>query len=248
MASRPSSLIPGSDLSLQVRRADEDRWLASRFAPANVRDQLIALYVLNDELARTAEVVSTPALADIRLAWWREGIGEIYRGAPARAHPVLAAFAAALPATHWRQSEIELLIEAWAAGVESAALPSISALEAHFDATAGRLMRLALVACGADADERRIAPAARAWGAVAWVRAARAPPQNESQTSLLDYAEQMHAEARRHAMQAPAAAFPALGYVALVPGYIRALRRGQRERALFLRQLKLVAASATGTF
>ena len=76
------------DLDSQlVRRTDEDRWLASRFAPADVRADLIALYALNYEVARTVEVVSQPTLGDIRLAWWREAIAEIYErpSTPARA-------------------------------------------------------------------------------------------------------------------------------------------------------------------
>ena len=56
-----------ADLDADVRRHDEDRWLASRFAPADVRARLIAIYALNYEIARTAEVVSTPALVEIRL-------------------------------------------------------------------------------------------------------------------------------------------------------------------------------------
>ena len=60
-----------------VRRVDEDRWLASRFAPADVRARLIALYAVNYEIARTAEVVREPGVGDIRLAWWRDALAEI---------------------------------------------------------------------------------------------------------------------------------------------------------------------------
>jgi hypothetical protein len=63
---------------------------------------------------------------------------------------------------------------------------------------------------------------------------------------LLARAEALHAEARRHAGGAPASAFPAIGYVALIPSYVRRLRAGQRDQPLFTRQVRLVAAAATG--
>ena len=89
-------------LDTLVRRVDEDRWLASRFAPAGVRSRLTALYALNYEISRTAETVTQPALGDIRLAWWREAVEEIYAGRAVRAHPALSAFAAALREFHRR--------------------------------------------------------------------------------------------------------------------------------------------------
>ncbi len=246
MPSNPQSPIPDAALSAQVRLHDEDRWLASRFAPRDVRERLIALYALNDELARTSDVVSTPALADIRLAWWREAIGEVYQGRAPRAHPAIAAFAAARQAAHWPQAGIEALIEAWRRDADRAAPESWEALEAHIDASAGGLMRLALKACGAGVDENAVAAGARAWGYIAWLRAGRPLPRGEAHTALLDRAAAAYGKARQHARTPPAAAFPALGYVSLIGGYIRALRQGQRDRLLIARQLSLVAAAATG--
>ncbi len=91
-------------LDALIRRTDEDRWLASRFAATDVRARLIAIYALNYEIARTAEVVKEPAIGEIRLAWWREAIAEIHIGKPPRAHPVLQAYAplaAGLPVACW---------------------------------------------------------------------------------------------------------------------------------------------------
>jgi phytoene/squalene synthetase len=246
MPSKPQSLIPNPALTAQVRRADEDRWLASRFAPADVRERLIALYALNDELARTREVVSTPALAEIRLAWWGEAIAEIYEGRRARAHPVIAAVAAAREGAGWPQPEIEALIDAWRRDFGRDAPESWAALDAYIDASAGRLMRLALQACGAEVDENVITSIARAWGYIAWARAGRPLPTGETHSALLDRAETSYAEARMHTRTLPASAFPALGYVSLIGGYIRTLRQGQRDRPLISRQLRLIAAAATG--
>jgi phytoene synthase len=55
-----------------VRRHDPDRFLTALFAPPQRRDALLTLYAFNHELARAREVASEPALALIRLQWWRE--------------------------------------------------------------------------------------------------------------------------------------------------------------------------------
>ena len=55
-----------------VRRHDPDRFLTALFAPPDRRDALLTLYAFNHELARAREVASEPALALIRLQWWRE--------------------------------------------------------------------------------------------------------------------------------------------------------------------------------
>ena len=65
-------------LDALVRRVDEDRWLAARFAPRLVRERLTALYALNHEIARAAEGASNPTLGEMRLLWWRDAIAEIH--------------------------------------------------------------------------------------------------------------------------------------------------------------------------
>ncbi len=63
-----------------VRRHDPDRFLTALFAPPDRRDALLTLYAFNHELARAREVASEPALALIRLQWWREVVeGEAKR-------------------------------------------------------------------------------------------------------------------------------------------------------------------------
>lgn len=77
-----------------VQRRDEDRWLASRYAAADRRGALVALYALHLELARIPASVSEPPLGEIRLQWWRDAVEEVRSGVRVRAHPVVAAMAA----------------------------------------------------------------------------------------------------------------------------------------------------------
>jgi len=234
------------DLDSQVRRFDEDRWLASRFASPELRARLIAIYALNHEIARAGEVVSTPQLADIRLAWWRDAIDEIYAAKPARAHPALAAFAGVAPHVPDRWSEI---LES---RKRDEAFASWSEVGVFIERTARAIMSMALGASElSDADHRRLMPVltdvALAWGHVALARsswfAARAPgPLSDG----VELAAAAYRRAKSGCAAIPASAFPAIGYVTLVPGYVRALRRMERETPLLTRQFRLLTGAATG--
>lgn len=230
-----------------IRRVDEDRWLASRFAPTDIRVRLMAIYAVNYEIARTAEVVKEPAIGEIRLAWWREAIAEIHIGKPPRAHPALLAYAplaAGLPVACW-----EALTIARAKDLEAAPFASWAQAENYVDNTAGGLMRLAIAACGGEVAhlEAFVRPATWAWGYLGLLRSA--PFWAERGRSILPGSE---AETRARALAGyqaahaaspslPAAMFPAIGYVALAPAYLR-----NPAPALITRQLRLVWASATG--
>jgi phytoene synthase len=230
------------DISESVRRVDEDRWLASRFAPADVRGDLIALYALNYEVARTAEIVSQPTLGDIRLAWWREAIAEIYEDRAPRAHPVVDALAQSRKL--WPRQALEDLIGARARDLDATPFENEAAFSLYLDATAGQLIRLALIACGGEMPEAFITQAARAWGGLGFVRNRRTSIVGVSKDDEVARAVNAYAQARTYAV--PADAFPAIGYLALTPGYAAALKIGGAVRPLLFRQLKLVAASATG--
>lgn len=236
------------DLDALLARVDQDRWLASRFAPADGRARLIAIYALNYEIARTAEVVHEPGIGAIRLAWWREAIAEIHASKAPRAHPVLQAYVAVaegLPSDAW-----ESLTLARAKDFEAAPFANWADAERYVEDTAGSVMRLALAACVRHSDEAEAAApfvrvASCAWGYLGLARAAPVwaargrtlPPENE----MLERARAAYAEARKLSRALPAHLFPAIGYVALVPTYLRGA-----APALFIRQLRLVWASAVG--
>ena len=102
------------DLDAVVRRADPDRWLATRFIgdPA-ARAEVVALYAFNDELARVAPAVSNPLLGEIRLAWWRERLEELDGGAHAPAEPRLRAAAELLLPRGVRGRDLAALEAGW---------------------------------------------------------------------------------------------------------------------------------------
>jgi phytoene synthase len=79
--------------------SDPDRNFCALFAPPAQRQALFVLHAFNQELARAQEIASEPALALIRLHWWRE----VVEGQPKRhvvATPLHALIASgALPST-----------------------------------------------------------------------------------------------------------------------------------------------------
>ena len=241
-----------NDLDSLIRRVDEDRWLASRFAPAEARAKLIALYAVNYEIARTAEVVREAPLGAIRLEWWRSALAELEEGRAPREHPALQALAQ----TQARAAgELRVLAEAHALDFDPAPFAVWDDVEAYVDRTAGIVMRLAIDACAPQASEGLSAlarSAAQAWGYAGLLRAAphwRArgrtpfPREGGGRDEMLVRAQTAY---MRATAPAPKAAFPALGYVALLPSYLRALHRGEDPPSLLSRQIKLVIAAAQG--
>jgi phytoene synthase len=57
-----------------VRASDKDRFLSALFAPAEHRRALYALYGFNVEVARVRELVKEPLAGEVRLQWWREAL------------------------------------------------------------------------------------------------------------------------------------------------------------------------------
>lgn len=230
---------------------DEDRWLASRFAPQPARERLIALYALNYEIARAAEGASNATLGEMRLLWWREALDEIHAGSPPRAHPVLQAYAKApLSAQLWNG-----LFDARAADVEPEPFATWNDIHAYAHGSAGNLLRLATQACGAGLSDAFAGKAGEAWALTGLLRAAPFwSARGRSFTPTTERDADVRGELMRHARSAydearklspRGSAFAAIGYVALVPMYLRALRENHPP-SLLRRQFKLVAASVDG--
>lgn len=245
------------DISALVRRVDEDRWLASRFAPEPARARLMALYALHYEIAHAAEAARQPGLGAIRLQWWRDELETISQGYLPSSHPALAAIMQTSPGGAFAWS-LQGLVDAHMADLEQAPFAAFEDMERYIDATAGHLMRAAVKACGvslaAEAEHAFLRDAARAWGLTGLMRAA-SHWQMRGRTLLPNGARLEDMQARtRAAYEAarPAArlmkaeAFPAFGYVALVPGYLRALALGRIETPLLGRKALLIGASASG--
>jgi phytoene synthase len=228
------------DLDALIRRVDPDRWLASRFvSDAEARGDIVALYALNYELSRAAEVASQPLIGEMRLAWWREALDEIFEDRPVRRHPVALALAEAVRRRRLDRADLEALVDGRLRELEPWPLGEDEVFD-YLDATAGCLMTLAAKAL---APETRVdlRPAARAWGLAGLTRlGGRLPPGWDEGVIQAGVADALHA-ADAALRELPVAAFPAVAYAALARPY--AAGRAPSELA---KRLRLTWAVARG--
>jgi phytoene synthase len=147
-----------------VRRHDADRFLTALFAPSERRDALLTLYAFNHELARAREVASEPALALIRLQWWREVVeGETKR------HEVASPLSEAIAAGALVPAHLLPLIEAREAEAY-ADFETLADWRAWLLAGAGGLAVAAAAALGAP-DPDALRPFGAAYGVAGLARA-----------------------------------------------------------------------------
>ncbi len=131
-----------------VRQHDRDRFLTTLFAPAERREDLLALYAFNYEVAKTREVVREPVLGQIRLQWWRESLDAIYRGDPERRHEVVEPLAAAIRRHDLTRYHFDRIIDARERDLADVPPATLATLEHYAEETSSRLIWLALEVLG----------------------------------------------------------------------------------------------------
>jgi 15-cis-phytoene synthase len=156
-----------------VEKGDPDRFAATMAAPPLSRGSLWPLYAANLEIGRAPWASSEPMVAEMRLQWWIDTIGDLAEGRVRPGHAVTEALAPMLSADPELARLLQSLAEArrwdcWRDPFEDRA-----AFDAYLDATSGNLMWAAARSLGAPATAE---PAIRdfAWGAglAGWFRAA----------------------------------------------------------------------------
>lgn len=183
------------DLDSQVRAADLDRWLASRFvADEQARADLIALYAFEAELMAIPTRVTQPLLAEMRYAWWAEQMEGVFSDNPRLGHPVLEALTAAVTRRSLERAPLDALIEAHIGRVHG---------EPHdLDAFYVGPMQAAARILAGPGHEASVVGAGRLRGL--------------AQTGRLDEAQTARAAANAALKALPAAAFPAVAHAALI--------------------------------
>jgi phytoene/squalene synthetase len=153
-----------------VERGDPDRFLAAMAAPPEARQRLFPLYAFNLEIARAPLLTQEPLIAEMRLQWWRDALGEIAEGVQVRAHEVTVPLAAALrPEDALGLAD---LIEARRMDIAAEPWPDAAALLDYLDRTAGTLLWTAARSLDAGADEAAVRALGRAQGLANWMLAA----------------------------------------------------------------------------
>lgn len=134
-----------------VERFDPDRYLCSLFAPASVRQELMALYAFNLEIARIRESVSEPLIGRMRLQWWVDIMDQVFAGNPP-AHQVAIALSKTVNKFALEREKFDALLDARMADFEDTPFATIKELENYAEKTSGSLISQALRILGQTGD------------------------------------------------------------------------------------------------
>ncbi|MDP3370575.1 MAG: squalene/phytoene synthase family protein [Brevundimonas sp.] len=198
---------PADTLDAQVRAADIDRWLSSRFvADEGLRADLIALYAFEAELMAIPARAAQPLLAEMRYVWWREQMDGVFAGVARKGHPVLEAMTDVVGRHGLERAPFDALIEAHIGRVHG---------EPHdLDAFYVGPMQAAVRVLAGPGLEGAVVEAARVRGL--------------AQTGQADQAKALKASANRALAGLPVQAFPAVAAATLAqpdaPEFVKRLR------------------------
>jgi len=248
-----------------AREYAPDPYIAATLAPRAVQPDLIALAAFTGDIDRIIATVSQPALAEIRLEWWRLALHA--PGNERSGNALADALRGVITRRDLPLAEFDAFLHARAHELYADPVPDDETFAAYLDATDGALLRLAArIVPGAAPDASLVAAATSAIGRVRLLRdyprlQARGrnpfPPRGSPATPdlkaeiLSTYAALAHARGIwRHAPTADRTACLPLG---LVAPYLAAMQRPGHDLVRFLPEIspltrigRLWAAAALG--
>ncbi|MEM8632760.1 MAG: squalene/phytoene synthase family protein [Pseudomonadota bacterium] len=148
-----------------VKRGDPDRFLAVMAAPPGAREVLFPLYAFNVEVARAPWVTDEPAIAEMRLQWWRDALEEIGGGGRVRSHEVTTPLAGVLDGKGARSLDALVAARRW--DIYKDAFEDAVHFDEYLDATSGGLLWIAARALAAE-EESAVRAAGWAQGLANW--------------------------------------------------------------------------------
>ncbi len=125
-----------------VRDHDKDRYLACLFAPEEKRKYLMALYAFNVEVTRVRDIVSEPAIGEIRLQWWLDTLDSIY-AQEKQDHPVAIALSSAIAEGDLPKHALQNLVKAHIFDFYSDPMATLPDLEGYLGETSSALIQMA---------------------------------------------------------------------------------------------------------
>jgi phytoene synthase len=135
-----------------VRAYEPDRYLAALAAPAEARNDLLALAAFAAEVRRIPRLVHDPLVGEIRLTWWRDAIEGLAKDAPA-GHPVADRLAGPIQSGVYPVPRLTGFLDAMAYDLSPAPFADDRAREVYLGKTEGVLFRLGLRRLGATEDQ-----------------------------------------------------------------------------------------------
>lgn len=224
-----------------VRSNDEDRWLGAQYASPDARRKLLALHALGCELKRIPNIVSEPALGEIRLQWWREALLAILHGKTLRAHPVVEEIAITGVLKPMPEAQVDDVIDAAARPLYGEPFESAKVLAQWLETFDGAMDAMAVESLGGGEAVRRAAKKRSAAFAMAREGARLAPQIGDT---IAAHVRTVIEETAVVLNTAPGETAPALLHLSLTGLY---LRRGAGMFPI-AKRLRLFTAMAFGRF
>jgi NADH dehydrogenase [ubiquinone] 1 alpha subcomplex assembly factor 6 len=147
-----------------ARERDYGRYLCALSAPATTRHALLTLLAFNDELGKIREIVSEPALGEIRLTWWHETLS-LGEERPSDTHPVGRALMHIVETRGLEEELLHEMIDGRRRDLDQMPFATVDELAGYANDTSGRLARVELAVLGID-DQTSVQSATDI--AVAW--------------------------------------------------------------------------------
>jgi phytoene synthase len=204
-----------------------DRYLSALLAPRQARADLLALTAFLGEVARIPDLVTEPAMGEIRLQWWRDALDTL-RAGRATGNPIADALGGVIVRRQLPDALLQSVIDARS---EDLVPSGVSAEQAHqgdpanyLQRSDGAAFRLAARVLGINDQSvgELLSAAGQAYGRTRLLRAF-ARRGGVAVEKPISEARQALADVRLLTDSAPAAVIPAILPVALVEPYLAAL-------------------------
>ena len=184
-------------------------------APLAARKVLFPLYAFNIEVARAPWVTQEAMIAEMRLQWWRDALGEIAEREAVRRHEVTSPLAHVLTPQDARRLDESVAIRRW--DIYRDPFEDEAHFDAYIDQTAGHLMWTAARILGHD-DEAGVRGIAYGAGVAAFLhaipaleKAGRIPLLDGTAAGICGLAQQALDRMGRGRVGAHPALWPAIG-------------------------------------
>jgi phytoene synthase len=144
-----------------VEAADKDRFLATLFAPVELRRHLHALYAFNIEISRVREAAPNVLPGEMRIQWWRDvlnrrGYGDV------KSNPVATPLLDTMAKFRLPSAPLLDLLEARSFDLYDDPMPTMADFEFYARATSSPLIELAAAVLVGGPDPALVEPARHA--------------------------------------------------------------------------------------
>ncbi|MBL4805891.1 MAG: squalene/phytoene synthase family protein [Rhodobacteraceae bacterium] len=160
-------------LDQQVQQGDPDRYLATSLVQEPLKSSLLTLYAFNLEIARAPWTSAETMIAEMRLQWWLDSIGDIFEGRGPRGHQVLEPLAALIKKHDLPRKLFDEMINARQFDIYKEPHADRVAFDQYIHATSSNIMELSALVLGAsDVEIVKVRQVGYAMGVANLLRAA----------------------------------------------------------------------------